>query len=147
MNRADVCYLQARAWLLAQDLYRSFSLPLSPSNIWVGSRSEQNEQKLLDGAQWTCSISEKHTCVVDSSGVACYCKITRLDLRGVIIAILQMRKLRHKKIWWLTLGLVQAHSSTFLKPRISLLPSLFPSFSPCPVASPWQLFLGLQGWQ
>ena len=99
MNRGDVCYLQAIARLLVQDLYRSFSLPLSPSNIWVGSHSEQNEQKLLDDAQRTCSISEKHTCVVDSFGVACYCKITKLVLlHGVIIAILQMRKLRHKKI-------------------------------------------------
>ena len=65
-ERGDVCYLQARARLLVQDLYHSFPLPLSPSNTWVGSHSEQNEQKLLHDSQRTCSISEKHTCVAGS---------------------------------------------------------------------------------
>ena len=65
-ERGDVCYLQTRARLLVQDLYHSFPLPLSPSNTWVGSHSEQNEQKLLRDSQWTCSISEKHTRVAGS---------------------------------------------------------------------------------
>lgn len=70
MNRRDLCYLQDRAQLLVQDPNHSFSLLLSTSNIWVGSCSENNEQKLLDDSRWTCSVSDKHTCVVDSHGAS-----------------------------------------------------------------------------